>query len=664
MSSRPHGRRFFFKPPTIGQVLRLGEWEGEIESGVDFARQDTKTGAQPFSLESTRTEEKFRLRHLGASLWDPRLLRFSLGGTFGLSQEWQQTEASSASRHGTLWGYDFFASILPEGAYSLNLFANRDQSFLSRELAGRTEVRSENRGATLFARRLYIPSLLSFRQELHEAESRTAGITGRREEHRNILTYDGQRGWVDSETRLRYEFIDSSDQVIRNLGYQSHEGSFYYSQDFGPELNRRWDSWLRFFTRTGVVDVTTLNVDELLRIDHTEQLWTDYRYFFTRTDTQGGATNTHIAAFNLNHRLYESLTTTFGLDNTFQTLPGGWKVTARSRMNFLYTKRLPADGRLNVGLGGGFQYDDNRFREGLVVQETHTATTPFALPIQLRNPFVIVESIVVTKTALGADTLVDCPLHPSVPRVLVLGVDYTVRTVGDITEIVPRACSGVIPGINRGDTIAVDYRFRAPPLSFTTGNWQANLSVDYRWIRPYFIHEQSNQSLLSGRDGRFLDDVRSDTLGTELRYDGQRVRASLVGEGRWFSSDRVSYNSLRSNQFVSFSILPELTLSLSGDQAFFDFSKPDRQTLTIMARATLTYIPGPDLFVDTFVGSRWLEDTLLPTERVTDVGLRARWFFRRIEVNPTFEFIDRQRGNTDTKDYRVTLKIIRRFSYP
>ncbi len=647
-----------------GQVFRLGTWEGSVEGVADFARQEVRTGAAArTSLETTHTEERLTLRNVGAYFYDPRLVTLSLGGTFGLSQEWLTTETGSASREGTLWGYDAFAGILPDQAYSLSLFANRNQSSLSRELAGRSEVQTENRGATIFVRRLYIPSTLTFRQELQEEESRAGDIVARREDRRNIITYEGQRGWIDSEMDLRYEFVDESDRVFPNLGFRSHEGSLNYSLDFGSELNWRWDSRLRVFTRRGVTELTTGSVDELLRIDHTDRLRTEYRYFLTHTDTPGGATTTHTGAFTLRHLLYESLSTTVGLDANRHELQGGRTDRYRSRLDFAYTKRLPGEGRLAAGLGGAFEYEEDRFgvTETFVPQESHTAATPFALPIPLDNPFVVVSSVVVTKVAAGP-VPAGCIGFP-LPRLLTEGVDYTLRTVGEVTEIVPSPCSLTTPGINPGDTIAVDYRFTvSPSLTFTTATWRADLSVDYRWIRPFFVHEQRDQTLRSGRDGRFLDDQRSDTVGTELRYDGQRFRASLLGEAQRFTSRRLAFDTARSNQFLAFTILPELTLSLSAEQAFTDFSNPEgRESRTLAGRATLTYFLEAGLSADAFAAIRDLKDTLLPDERTTEAGLRVRWLIRKLEVNPTLGFIDQRRGDTETKEYRATLHVIRRF---
>ncbi|MBI2997565.1 MAG: hypothetical protein HYY46_03800, partial [Deltaproteobacteria bacterium] len=416
------------------------------------------------------SENQVSLRNFGAFIYDPRLITLSAGGTFGLSQNWLTTDSGNDSRQGRLLGYDLFASILPEKAYSLNLFANRNQSLLTGGLPGTIEVLSENRGAALFARQLYIPSTLAFREEIRDHESRSSGVFVRQRDQRNVLTYEGQRGWTDSEMNLRYEFVDLSNEPLPRLGYQSHETSLYYSLDFGPELNRRWDSRLRFFTRTGLTELTSLNLDEILRIDHTERLQTDYRYSLMRIDTTGGATMSHAGGLHLRHRLYENLTTNLGLDATLQSLPGGQRDSYRGRLDFAYAKRLPWDGRLNIGLGGGMQYDDNQFRvtESFVPQETHTVATPFALRISLTNPFVVAGSVVVTKIAFGPLPL-GCFPPPGPPTPLVLGQDYTLQTVGDITEIVPIPCAGITPGINPGDVIAVDYRFSvSSSLTFTT----------------------------------------------------------------------------------------------------------------------------------------------------------------------------------------------------
>lgn len=649
------------------QPFHLGRWEGALEGVVDYSTQKTTTGGRrQSSLDSLRTEERLTISNRGGYILDPRLVRISATGTFGLSQESFTTETFQASRRGTLSGYDTFASLLPGQPLSLNIFASRQESFLPAQIVGTSKAITENRGATLFARRAYVPSALTFRQQNLEQESRVGDVVARRENRENIFTYDGQRGWVNSEMSLHYELVDDTDKVFPRLSYRSHDASFAYSLDFGPDLERRWDSRIRYFARQGVTEVTnldTITVDELLRIDHSQNLRTEYRYSLIRTAVPSGTTTTHTPAFNLRHQLYKSLTTQLGLDAVLETLPEGHRNTYRSRLNFAYTKRLPANGRLNASLGGGLEYEDDQFRaaHGFIPQETHAVATPFAQPIALAEPFVIAASVVVTKIATGP-LPPGCIAPPGPPTPLARGRDYRLRTVGNVTEIVPVPCSGAVPGINPGDTIAVDYRFEVPAaLTFRTALWHATLSLDYHWIRPYVAHQQTDETLLSGIDGRFLDSQRSDTVGIELRRSGRRLHASMVAELQRFTSHRVSFKGGRVAEFLGLSVSRRLTLSANAEQARFTFTKPARRTRTLTQSATLTYAVGYGLLAEATGQLQLLTDSLVPNERIGAAELRLRWRLRSLEIDPTVEFFDRRRGSTLTREKRAMLYAIRRF---
>ncbi|MBI4269802.1 MAG: hypothetical protein HY615_05665 [Candidatus Rokubacteria bacterium] len=650
-------------PAPAQQPFHLGAWDGSLDGVSSFRRTDTESPSQRSRSDNPRSEERLNLRNTGAYIFDPRLVTLSLGGSFGLFQDELTVDGDNRESSGTLLGYDAFLSLLSEQPFSLTAFASRNESSESRELSGRSELVTENRGAILSAKRLYLPSTLSFRQELQDEESQVGSTLARRKDERRIVSYRGQRGWVDSDMEIFYEFVDDADQVFPALSFQSHEAQLNYGLDFGVELNRHWDSRLRWFTRSGLVESDIWTADESLRIDHTERLRTDYRYLLVRTAGSAGTTTTQTALASLRHRLYESLTTVAGLDAVRQDLPRGEKDSYRGRSDLTYTKTLPLGGRLTAGLGGSLQYEDDRFEttETSVGQESHTAATPVALPIALDNAFVITSSVVVTKIAFGPIPL-GCVAPPGPPTPLVLGQDYTLRTVNDVTEIVPIPCAGVTPGINPGDTIAVDYRFAVTPsLTFTTTTWHANLGVDYRWIRVFGSHEESDQSLVAGRDSRFLSDQQSDGVGAELRYDGARVRASLLGEARRFTSTRTSYDSLRASTFEDFTILPSLLLRLSADRTVTTFHDQDRETRTQSARAALSYRPLPGLVVDASVAVRRFEDTAQPTEQQTEGRLLARWILRKLEFAPSFEYFERRRGETTTTEYRAMLKTVRRF---
>jgi hypothetical protein len=660
--------------PVSAQGITMAPWQGELEATIEYDRETSKTSGSPEErFENTVAQEILTLRNPAIHIIDPRLLTLSVEGSFGLFQErLTQTNGQVGDfDYGTLLGYDLLLQVLPGEPLALRLFANRTQSHLPVARPGASEIETENRGVTVEARWLLIPSTLTVRQELLDEESTVEGVVGRRDETRTYVTYQGFRGFVDAELDLRYEFLNLDDNVYPTLSYQSHEGVLGYSQDFGPEGTWHWDSRLRGYTRYGgsyqgvaSTDLTTFLVDEALRIDHTDTFQSHYRYLFVSTDTASGRADTHTGTVGVRHQLYESLLTLGTAEGVYQDLEQGSKDVATGRLDLLYTKRLPRGGRLRANLGGSLAYEEDRFEEAetFVPQETHAVASPFALPLRLRNAFVIPSSIVVTKTSLGP-LPVGCLPPPGPPIPLVDGRDYTVRTVGSITEIVPIPCSTSGVGINAGDTIAVDYRFAiSPNLSFVTLGWRADVDVDYGWIRAYAGYDSSDQQQVSGFAGPFLDDQRIALIGVELRHDGERLTASALGEARRYDSTHLAYDTIRFSESVSFALWDrDLILSLVADQAQDEYRSQNRTSRRLTGRATLTYFPSSDLLVEATVGAQYLDDTLFPTEEVREAGLRVRWRVRKLEINPSVFYYDRRRGDVDTSELRAMLQVIRRF---
>jgi hypothetical protein len=654
----------WFPRAARAELIHLGKWNGALEGAVELIRQETQAqGASSASFRNAYLAEQLTLNNSGMAIVDPRLMNVSLGGTFGLSQEWVTTDNEHLFHQGTLNGYDFFSTLLGEQATSLNGFASRNQSLLSREQAGRSDVITENRGVTLFARRLYLPSTLTFRQEKEQEESRTGNAIARREDERKIISYAAERGWDDRELNLRYEFTDLAAIVIPTLSHQSHETNLNYGLDFGSELNRHINSDARYFTRSGSTDLTTLTLNEKLLLDHTERFRSEYRYFLLNTETAGQTSTAHTMEINFHHQLYDSLITVAGGDLLLQALPGGSQQTLRNRLDFNYTKRVPAQGRLNAGLGGRLEWHKNRFdsTESFIPQETHVATEPIALPITLDNPLVVSSSLSVTKTALGA--IPPGCLTPSGPPVpLVLGRDYTLLSVGNAVQIVPVGCSAAAPGLNPGDTIGVDYQFTvSPALTFSAQNYRMDISMDYRWIRPYAMHNQTTQEVIAGIDNGVLDNQMTDAVGLELRGEKHGIRASTLGELSRYTSTRLEYHRLHSTQLISFSLRSDLTVIFSMDEAIIDYNNPVHKTRTIAATTGLTYAPRPNLIVEMPCSLTQLKDSLLPSERRTKAALKLRWYLRELEIHPSLDFYGWRQGGSTTREYRALLRLKRHF---
>src|SRR5262249_53865303 len=151
-------------------------------------------------------------------------------------------------------------------------------------------------------------------------------------------------------------------------------------------------------------------------------------------------------------------------------------------------------------------------------------------------------------------------------------------------------------------------------------------------------------------------------VGAELRYDGERLTASALGEARRYDSTHLAYDTLRFSQSVSLALWDrDLILGLVADQTLDEYRSQDRTSRRYTGRATLTYLVGSSLQVEGSVGAQYLEDSLFPNEEVREAGLRVRWRIRKLEINPTLFYYDRRRGDVDTSELRAILQVIRRF---
>ena len=654
------------------EFIQLGSWDAILETLVDVSRTEIDSNGGtggPVEFETIRPEGRFTIRSSQAFLIDPRLLTFNLGGTFGLGREEYTSVVrgvtSRENRDVDLSGYNFFTTILPRNStLSAELFANRNQNTQTRELSGRTDIDVENLGATLRAKRLYLPSTLSIRRERSARATRSAASEAMIDERRDVVRYEGLRGWVNKELALRYEMVDKTDPFRPQIDYRDHNATLATSVDFGPDLNRFWDSGIRFNSRDGFSAQDRLEIDESLRFKHNPNLSTSYRYRLYDIERTGGETKYQMATTALTHQLYESLTTDASLTAIDQSFDDGQRDVYEGLLTLRYTKSLPAGGRLNASFSARRQREDDDFDEAFVPQEQHAFDDAFATPVFLANPNVDELSIEVTKIANG-------PLVPgcaefSTPDLLVEGVDYQVRRVGNRVEIVPQPCTANSPGINPGDTIAVDYRFTrgGAPIVFNTKTDQLTASVDYGWIRPFFSLERSDQDLVTGIDPGFLTDRRITAIGVELKGQWSRLNGSLRVEAEKFDSDDQVFDNDRATAQLRYTLTPLLWLSMNGSLSSVQYSFPEvRETDLTLLRAELSYGRNGSFSGSLYATMQELEDSRLANERKTGFGLRARWVIGKLTVSGNVSILETERDHRRSSDTRAMLKVQRRFSW-
>ncbi len=641
--------------------LSLGAWEGEVEIGFDTERQQTRfEGSPQLDLRHRRYRERLGIRNQGFSILDPRFISGSLGLTFDLFQDRDRSDGTVTSRRGELTGYAFDSTFLVEKPYNATVFANRTQNFLTQPFGGRTEIAYENRGAVFRLREdsilrdwgfPYFSSNLRVHQEEIKESTTGLGQTFQRDELRDVVSFDGHKGFETADLDFRYELNDLDNRAFPAGGFQTQTANLAYSLDFGPTLNRRFDSRVSYFTRTGLSPMTFFTADEQLHIDHYANLFTDYRYLLTRIDTQAGTTTTHNGIAHLQHRLYRNLTTNAQLSAQRQELPAGTRSSDAGQLDFGYQRGLPRDGQVFAQTGGRYQLDDNKLTVSRidVIDEPHNAPAPLGAGagFAINQPFVIASTIVVVDTRGGA----------RLPTTL--GVDYDIVPEGNLVRIVPLPTSLVI---QPGDPLVVSYTYEVDPsLKYSTASWWLNAGADFRWIALSFGHEQTDQTLLSGRESRFLEDRRRDNAQVELRGAWKALQGQAGAAYVRYDATFLAYTQQRFTQFVSYRPMRALFLALNAEQSATDYTLPVRHSDTQSVRVTLDWFAPGGWWITGLAGRRVFKDSELPTEAINEATLKARLSYGKLDFSTALTLADRTRGTFESTDWRLESRIIRRF---
>ncbi len=626
----------------------LGRWQGEGTFFLDYEKQDNKSLQMKY--ETILFQERIGLRNVGAFILDPRFLTLNLGGSFGGSQEDALVTSTTPLRvgNGTLYDYDFDGLFLADQPYPVHLFATRTESVLTQGFGGRSDTSVESRGGTFEMRDnnflqdrgfLNFTSFLDVHQEVLKEDSSVFGTPFKRDETRNVVSYHATKGGENSDADLRYEFNDVNDPDNPTDVFDSHTLYATHSLDFGPTLNRRLDSVFYYFDRTGAQPGSYTSFDEGLHVDHDTNLATNYRYDFSRSDSQPGATTTNAASFSLLDNLYRTLLSTVDVRGMRQDFPTGNRTTYGGQGGLDYRRSLPWSGQVFAATYVGYQIDDNSFSSSRidVVDEPHTAPPGpfgFGAGFDLNNPFVLTDTIV----------MVDVQGGSRLPTVL--NVDYELVPDGSLTKIVPLPGS---PVIHPNDALQVSYSYNVDSsLKYSTTTFDARTGVEFPWVIAAYEHALSDQSRLSGTPSpQFLIDQNLDRFKLELRHDWGHLRAQSGAAYEILRSTLIDSNTVRTDQVLAYQPRPDLIAQINGDQYFVDYPGQNRHTTSYLVRGTIDWFAPVGATVSVFSGYRSYHDTAVPSDQIIDIGVRARWAYHNFEISPAFTWTDYHNRLTD-----------------
>jgi hypothetical protein len=642
--------------------LHPGTWGGSLELGYSTDRQHVRSsdGSPEIDTARRRTGERLTIRNEGFYFLHPGIVSGNLGLTFGLLQDREVTNGIDSSRQAELTGYAFDTTLFDALPYNGTLYANRSQNYLTQPF-GRTDINFENRGATFRLREdsplrdwgfpYFSASVRAEQQHLQETNTSVLGQSFHRDETRNVLSVDSHKGFETSDLDLRYEFNDLDNVAFPRDSFQSQTANLNYSLDFGPALNRRSDTRLFYFTRSGESPFSIFTADQRLRIDHLKNLSTNYGYLLTRSETLAGTTTTQNGVFSVRHIPYQDLTNDARLWGLHEELPAGTRDNYGGQLALQYHHVLPAGGTVFARASGSYQINKNQLRASQisVTDEAQGAPSPLGAGagFLLEHSFVVASSIVVVDTRGGA-RLATAP-----------GIDYDIVPEGNLTRIVPLPTSAVI---RPGDPLAISYAFQLDPsIDYRTISASVSAGVDFRWIAFSYGHEQSDQTLLSGQDSQFLQDLRRDNAQLDLRGTWKALEGQAGAGYVRYDSTRLAYTQQHYNLFAGYRPTHSLVLAFNTDSTLTDFTIPAHETDARSTRLTLDWFGPQGLLTTALLGRRVFKDTLQPTETINEASLKARLLYNKLDLSSTFTASERSRGGFQTEIWRLDFFATRRF---
>lgn len=495
------GQQLAVDPPKLGLDLSY-RFESEERVGPFISTKN----------ESAVVRERVDLESAGW-FYDPGALTFSLR----LSPEWQQAQdrpdtGSERTSDSVLLGYGLKASLLPAKPYTLDLYARRQTSELTSNLATRSDFETEAYGATLRLKYPALPTILAYSNSVSEQ-------TG---------FYDSDEDREEFRLHMRHERASNDTRLAASQVTQDRTslGSTTRTENqYANLLNNAWftpdkrvllaslfsyrDSQIDSSTVAGAplteTAVSGLSMSETLNWRHRENLSSHYNFQYTRDEFDTLAVNRSLASVGLSHSLYENLFTTVTLsgdrDSQGEDSVGG-------NLSMSYQRSIPG-GMLFANMSQDYRATNRAFGnvDVRVFDESHVLRT--ADISLLNNENVDLATVVVT-SADGS-------------TVYVLGLDYTLQSIGTSVRI-SRVPLGAIAD---GETVLVDYTFLSDP-AFDEATDSESYGVGfYLWNawRVAYRYSVSDQEFRGGTPPPFLNASSTHIVDTDVDWKWSTTRA-------------------------------------------------------------------------------------------------------------------------------------------
>ena len=620
---------------------------GELEFVAEKRTDQQGISENKRKSETTVFEERVRLKTEG-DIYHPDLLFYNAILGFGLAQQSLHSDEESDRQAESLNDYNIFAQLLRGKSYPTTFYASKSEELIPRQFLGSLRTQRQNRGATLSLRSRDWPMTFQYTA----SETAQDGLSSL---ERDFFERDDERFRYSVNhnfSELSHLSIDLDRTLVsqRSVGAlietDTDRYSILHDLIFGGDEQHRLDSFFNYVDQSGSFDFENIQLDERLRLQHTEDFLTNYELRLTDSERDADRNKEVRGQAGFEHRLYESLVTTaniFASKTDFESTNGieteGDLKQQGGTLSFNYRKNNPWGTLLSTYTASLTEQSGSI--GGIVTDEPHIVNDP--LPVILNTTNIDTSSIVVTdSTGLYTYTL---------------GDDYTIEEINGQVQLEIIIPGTTLPNISDGQEILVDYKVLIEP-DRQEDTLRQNFTIRERFkngMSLYYAHRRQEEDVSAKIMEITPDEYTVNTVGTDYTNKGLFLQAEYSKE----DSTQIPSTSRKIQGRYSWPVNTNTNVSMRVINYWLDFREPDERDVVLFKTGAEVYSRLTEEYsISARADYRDEDDTRFGITRGFQISSELKYNFRQLSVLAGIEFnvLDRRNDEIDSSLLYFQLK--------
>jgi hypothetical protein len=480
----------------------------EINSFSDQLSRDWASLRAPLRDRELGVGTSLYLKYVG-SVYHRRLLEWDAAGRVTLKRRrFTNSTVGFTERFSEyLQDYSLGITVFKDRGLSGRLYASRNTSTADADFSASTNVNTRSYGGALTYVKGHLVQTLSASNNKYVSE----GVVDN-EEKRSVVVYDAvfRKNRLSSSANYEYNDIEF---VTSSLMFSGHSARVqnYFNID-----ERGWHTISlsgNYYERNGSRDNKNGEIGIGTSQRFTSNLESSGSYLFRRNEVDRVISETSTAAGNLQHQLFQSLTSRLALEAYRTSFNQGRETEYHPTASFQYRKTT-FFGSMRLRYLLGYRKHDERFTQGAG-----------AFSRQRQDNFLYTPGapLILSATTIDTVSIVVSSPDSSVLFAFQSGIDYQVVETGSRVELVVLLTGS----IQSGDSLNVTYK-ESFSGSFTFEEAENRYGVTFEIRRNLLIsadRTSQRQILLSGAPPNQLDNTRADQVSASWLFKDARLKA-------------------------------------------------------------------------------------------------------------------------------------------